>query len=98
MIVPITPHGDRVVIKADSPETVRKSGLYIPETAQEKPQTGTIIGTGEGRIAQTTGDLIPMQTKTGDKVLFGKNAGTEINIDGEDYLIMREQDIYAILV
>jgi chaperonin GroES len=69
-----------------------------PETAQEKPQKGTIVAVGPGKYADVSGTLIPMTTKIGDAILYGKYAGTEINIDGKEYLIMRESDIYAVLI
>jgi chaperonin GroES len=87
------PKADRVVVQAAPAETMTASGLYIPETAQEKPQKGTIVAVGPGKYAELTGNLIPMTCKVGDEVLYGKYTGTEINIDGKEYLIMRESDI-----
>jgi len=86
-----------VVVQAAPAETKTASGIYIPETAQEKPQHGTIVATGPGKYAEQTGNLIPLAVKEGDKVLYGKFAGQEITIDGTDYLIMRESDIYVVL-
>jgi chaperonin GroES len=86
-----------VVVEAAAAETKTASGIYIPETAQEKPQKGTIVAVGPGKFADVSGALIPMTSKVGDEVLYGKYAGTEITIDGKEYLIMRESDIYAVL-
>ncbi len=95
MSLNIKPLGDRIVVEAAPAETKTASGLYIPETAQEKPQHGTIVAVGPGKYAEQTGNLIPLSVKEGDKVLYGKFAGQEISIDGKSYLIMRESDIYA---
>ncbi|PJJ83828.1 co-chaperone GroES [Mucilaginibacter auburnensis] len=95
MSINIKPLGDRIVVEAAPAETKTASGLYIPETAQEKPQHGTIVAAGPGKYAEQTGNLIPLSVKEGDKVLYGKFAGQEITIDGKSYLIMRESDIYA---
>jgi chaperonin GroES len=97
MSLNIKPLGDRVVVEAAPAETKTASGIYIPETAQEKPQHGTVVATGPGKYAEQTGNLIPLSVKEGDKVLYGKFAGQEITIDGSDYLIMRESDIYVVL-
>ena len=97
MSLNIKPLADRVVVEAAAAETKTASGIYIPETAQEKPQKGTIVAVGPGKFADVSGALIPMTTQIGDSVLYGKYAGTEINIDGKEYLIMRESDIYAVL-
>jgi chaperonin GroES len=97
MSLNIKPLGDRVVVEAAPAETKTASGIYIPETAQEKPQHGTVVSTGPGKYAEQTGNLIPLSVKAGDKVLYGKFVGQEITIDGKDYLIMRESDIYVVL-
>jgi chaperonin GroES len=89
----IKPFADRVVVEAAPAETMTASGLYIPETAQEKPQKGTVIAVGPGKYADLTGNLIPLSVKIGDQVLYGKYSGQEISIDGKEYLIMRESDI-----
>ncbi len=91
----IKPLGDRVLVQADAAEEVTSSGLYIPDTAKEKPQQGTIIAVGAGKVEN--GNKIEMTVKKGDKVLYGKYAGTEVTLDGEEYLIMRESDIVGIL-
>lgn len=87
----ITPLHDRVVVKAGEAESMTSGGIIIPDTAKEKPQRGTVIAAGPGK----TDD--PMTVKPGDNILYGKYAGTEINLEGEDYILMRESDIMAIL-
>ncbi len=91
----IKPLGDRVVVKSVDAEEKTAGGLFIPDTAKEKPQKGTIIAVGPGRIEN--GTKIDMTVKAGDTVLYGKYAGTEINLESEDYLIMRESDILGIV-
>ena len=92
----LKPLQDRVVVKAAEAEEVSKGGIILPDTAQEKPQQGEVMAVGPGKVADS-GELIKPQVKKGDKVLYGKYSGTEITIDGEDYLIVRESDIFAIL-
>ncbi|MEP1151301.1 MAG: co-chaperone GroES [Balneola sp.] len=91
----IKPLGDRVLVQADAAEEVTSSGLYIPDTAKEKPQQGTVIAVGAGKVEN--GNKIDMTVKKGDKVLYGKYAGTEVTLEGDEYLIMRESDIVGIL-
>ncbi|MCB0719448.1 MAG: co-chaperone GroES [Bacteroidetes bacterium] len=91
----ITPLGDRVVVKAEAAEEKTASGLFIPDTAKEKPQRGTIVAVGPGRFEN--GTKIDMTVKAGDTVLYGKYAGTEITLDDNDYLIMRESDILGVV-
>ncbi len=91
----IKPLGDRVVVKPEPAEEKTASGLFIPDTAKEKPQRGTVVAVGPGRVEN--GTKIDTTVKEGDTVLYGKYAGTEIKLDGEDYLIMRESDILGIL-
>jgi chaperonin GroES len=91
----ITPLADRVIVKPLEPKEVKKGGIIIPDTAKEKPQEGEIVAVGKGRTTED-GKLIPMEVKVGDKVLYGKYSGTEIKINDEDYLIMKEEDILAI--
>lgn len=97
MALTLKPIGDRIVVEAAPAETKTASGIYIPETAQEKPQQGTIVAVGPGKNAELSGNLIPLSVKVGDQVLYGKYGGTEVTIDGKSYLIMRESDLYAIL-
>jgi chaperonin GroES len=96
MSLNIKPLGDRVVVEAAAAEEKTASGIFIPDTAKEKPQVGTIVAVGPGRYADS-GTLIAPTVKVGDKVLYGKYAGTETQYEGTDYLIMRESDIFAIL-
>jgi len=85
------------VVEAAPAETKTASGLYIPETAQEKPQHGTVVAVGPGKHADLTGNLIPMTIKVGDKVVYGKYGGQEFSWEGKEYLIMRESDVFVIL-
>ncbi len=91
----LKPLHDRVVIKADESEEVTKGGIYLPDTAKEKPQRGEVIAVGPGKTED--GKLVAPQVKKGDKVLYGKYSGTEVTIDDTEYLIVRESDILAIL-
>ncbi len=92
----IRPLGERVIVKPSPSEEKTAGGLYIPETAKEKPQKGEVIAVGPGRKADD-GQRLPMEVKVGDKVLYGKYSGTEMKVDGETYLIIKESDILAIL-
>jgi len=87
----VKPLADRVLIEPKEAETKTAGGLFIPETAKEKPQEGKVLAVGKGKKDE------PMALKAGDKVLYGKYAGTEINIDGKSYMIMRQSDILAII-
>ncbi len=87
----IKPLADRVLIEPIQAETTTASGIIIPDSAKEKPQKGTVIAVGKGTKDE------PVTVKVGDTVLYGKYAGTELNVDGNDYLIMRESDIFAII-
>jgi chaperonin GroES len=91
----ITPLADRIVVKPLEPKEVKRGGIIIPDTAKEKPQEGEVVAVGKGKYED--GKLIPMEVKVGDKVLYGKYSGTEIKINDEDYLIMREEDVLAII-
>ncbi len=91
MSLNIKPIGDRVVVEAAPAEEKTASGIIIPDTAKEKPQRGTVLAVGPGKKDE------PMTVKSGDTVLYGKYAGTEITLEGEDYLIMRESDVLAIV-
>lgn len=94
--VKIQPLGDRVVVKASSRETVTKSGLVLPDTATEKPQEGEVLAVGPGKVLDN-GKRTTLEVQVGQKVLFAKYAGTEVKMDGEEYLIMRESDILGIV-
>ncbi|HEY5517888.1 MAG TPA: co-chaperone GroES [Coriobacteriia bacterium] len=92
----LKPLGDRVVVKASEAEEQTKSGLFIPDTAKEKPQKGIVIAVGEGKYRED-GTRVPVDVKVDDVVIYGKYGGTEVKVDGEDYLILRADDIYAVV-
>ncbi|MEW6062679.1 MAG: co-chaperone GroES [Bacteroidota bacterium] len=92
----IHPLADRIVVKPAEAEEKTKGGLYLPDTAKEKPVWGEVIAAGPGKTTDD-GKKIPMEVKVGDRVLYGKYSGTEINIDGQEVLIMRESDVFAIM-
>lgn len=92
----IRPLHDRVIVQRIKEEEITKGGIIIPDTAKEKPSEGKVIAVGKGKLLEN-GTLKPLDVKKGDKVLFGKYAGTEVKIEGEDHLIMREDDIIAIV-
>ncbi len=92
----IKPLGDRILVKRTEEEEKSKGGIIIPDAAKEKPQEGLIIAVGKGKTTDD-GKLIPLEVKAGDKILFGKYSGTEVKLDGEEHLIMREDDILGIL-
>ncbi len=91
-----TPLHDRVLVRRIEGEDKTKGGLIIPDTAKEKPQEGEVVAVGEG-ARKDSGELIPMSVKAGDRILFGKWSGTEVKLDGEDLLIMKESDILGVL-
>ncbi|MDI6813696.1 MAG: co-chaperone GroES [Desulfitobacteriaceae bacterium] len=91
----IQPLGDRVVIKALPLEERTKSGIIMPDTAKEKPQEGEVVAVGPGRLEKS--ERIPLDVKVGDRVIYSKYAGTEVKYEGDEYLILRESDILAIL-
>ena len=92
----IKPLADRVLVKALEAEEKSKGGIIIPDTAKEKPQEAEVVAVGPGRVADS-GELIQMEVKAGDRILYGKYSGTEVTIDGEEHLMMRESDILAII-
>ena len=89
----VKPLSDRIIVKPAEAEEKTASGLIIPDTAKEKPMKGEIVAVGKGKITDD-GKEIKLELKVGDKVLYGKYSGTEVTIDGEEYLIMRESDVY----
>jgi chaperonin GroES len=91
----VAPLADRVVVRALEEAETMRGGLYIPDTAKEKPQQGEIVAVGPGRYED--GKRVPMDVKTGDKVLYGKYSGTEVTVDGEQLLILRESDVLAVI-
>jgi chaperonin GroES len=92
----LRPLGDRVIVRPIEKKDEVRSGLIIPDTAKEKPQEGEIIDAGKGKIGED-GKLIPMDVKAGDKVLYGKYSGTEVKMDGQEFLIMHQEDILGIV-
>jgi chaperonin GroES len=93
--VKIQPMQDRVVIRALEETETMRGGLYIPDTAKEKPQQGEIVAVGPGRFEK--GERVPMELKVGQKVLYGKYSGTEVTLDDEEYLIIKESDVLAVI-
>ncbi|MCR4431314.1 MAG: co-chaperone GroES [Tepidanaerobacteraceae bacterium] len=91
----IKPLGDRIVIKVLEKEEKTKGGIVLPDTAKEKPQKGEVLAVGSGEIID--GQKVPLEVKVGDKIIFSKYAGTEVKIDDEEYLILRQSDVLAIL-
>lgn len=96
MAMDLKPLADRVIVRPLEAEEKTAGGLYIPDTAKEKPQQGEVVAVGPGKV-NDDGKNIPMEVKVGDKVLYGKYSGTEVTSGGEDFLIMRENDIFAIV-
>lgn len=92
----LKPIGDRVVVRPKSAEEVTKSGIILPDTAQERPQEGEVMAVGPGRLMDD-GRVVALEVKVGDNVLFSKYGGTEIKVGGEEYMILREDDILAVL-
>jgi chaperonin GroES len=92
----LTPLYDRIIVKSSAPEEVTKGGIIIPDTAKEKPMQGTVVAVGNGKMTEE-GKVIPLQVKVGDNIIYGKYSGTEISVEGTDYLMMRESDIFAIV-
>ena len=92
----IRPLHDRVIVKRIEEEQKTKSGIIIPDTAKEKPLEGSVIAVGNGRKSED-GKVSPLDVKAGDKILFGKYAGTEIKVDGVEHLILREEDVLAVI-
>lgn len=92
----IQPLGDRVVIKVLESEQTTKSGIVLPDTAKEKPQEGEVVAVGSGRVSDS-GEKIALEVAVGDRVIYAKYAGTEVKVDGEEYLILSERDILAVV-
>ena len=92
----IQPLADRIMVKVLEAKEVTKGGIVLPDTAQEKPQEAEVIAVGKGKVSDE-GKTIPPEVKVGDKILFGKYTGTEITLDGKEYLILKEEDILAIV-
>jgi chaperonin GroES len=92
----IRPLHDRIVVKREEEKEVKKGGIIIPDTAKEKPQEGKVIAVGNGKV-NDEGKKVPLDVKAGDKILFGKYSGSEVKIDDEEYVIMKEDDVLAII-
>ena len=92
----LKPLGDRVIVKQAEAETQTKSGLILADTAKEKPQKGTVIAVGEGKLNEA-GERVPVDVVAGDTVIYSKYGGTEVKFDGDEYLILRADDIYAVV-
>ena len=97
MALKLRPLGDRIVVRPSEGEEKTASGLYLPETAKEKPQQGEVLAAGPGRFDEEGEKRIPLDVKVGDKVLFARYGGTEIKLDGEKILILKESDVLAVL-
>jgi chaperonin GroES len=94
-VMNLQPLDDRIVVRPTESEETTASGLVIPDTAKEKPQQGEVLAVGPGRRADNTGEIVPLDLKVGDKVVYSKYGGTEITIDGEDLLILTGRDVLA---
>ena len=92
----VKPLSDRIIVKPAEAEEKTASGLIIPDTAKEKPMKGEVIAVGAGKVTDD-GKTVKMELKVGDKILYGKYSGTEVTIDGDEYLIMRESDVYGVI-
>ena len=92
----IRPLHDRIIVERLEEETTTPSGIIIPDSAKEKPQQGNIIAVGKGKVTED-GKVLPLDVKVGDKVLFGKYSGTEVKLDGKEFLMMREDDILGVV-
>ena len=92
----IRPLQDRVIVKRIAEEEKSKGGIFIPDTAKEKPQEGKVVAVGKGKV-NDDGKITPLDVKVNDRILFGKYSGTEINVDGDEHLIMREEDILGVI-
>ena len=93
----IRPLGDKIIVKRDEPTARTESGIYLPETAKDKPKQGKVIAVGDGILNKETGNRIPFSVKKGDSVIFSSYSGTEVKIDSETYLIMTEEDILGVI-
>jgi chaperonin GroES len=91
----LKPLGDRLIVQAIGEEATTAGGILLPDTAKEKPQKGKVLAVGDGKISEDSGKRIPLDVSEGDEVLYGKYGGTEIKVDGEDLLVLRESDVLA---
>ena len=92
----IRPLGDRILVKREEPSETVRGGIIIPDSAKEKPQEGKVVAVGKGRVDES-GKIIPMEVKKGDRILMGKYSGTEVKLDGDEHIILREDDVLAII-
>jgi chaperonin GroES len=92
----IRPLGDRILVKREEPSETVRGGIIIPDSAKERPQEGKVVAVGKGRVDES-GKVIPMEVKKGDRILMGKYSGTEVKLDGDEHIILREDDVLAIL-
>ena len=97
MATKFTPQHDRILVRRVEEADTTRGGIIIPDSAKDKPQEGEVISTGKGKISEE-GKVRPLDVKEGDRILFGKYSGTEIKIDGEDFIIMREEEVLGVLV
>jgi chaperonin GroES len=91
----LKPLGDRLIVQALEEEETTQSGIVLPDTAKEKPQKGKVLAVGDGKLSEETGKRVPLDVSEGDEVLYSKYGGTEIKVDGEDLLVLRESDVLA---
>lgn len=92
----VRPLHDRILVKRMTEEEVTSGGIIIPDSAKEKPQRGKVVATGKGRVTED-GKVLPLEVKSGDAILFGKYSGTELKLEGEEFLMMREEDVLGVL-
>jgi chaperonin GroES len=92
----IRPLGDRILVKREEPSETVRGGIIIPDSAKEKPQEGKVVAVGKGRLDEN-GKVIPMEVKKGDRILMGKYSGTEVKLNGDEHIILREDDVLAII-
>lgn len=95
--VNLRPLHDKILVERDAPETQTASGIFLPESSKEKPTTATVLAVGDGTLNENTGDRIPLDVTVGDKIILSKWGGTEITLDGEEYLIINATDVLAIV-
>lgn len=93
----LTPLFDKIIVRRDESQKMTKGGLHLPDQAQDKPKRGKVLAVGQGRVNETTGDRLPMDVTEGQTVLFSSYAGSEVDIDGEQLLIMRQEDVLAVV-
>ena len=93
----VKPLHDKILVERDEAETVTSSGIYLPESSKEKPQFATVLAVGNGTLNETTGERVPLDVNVGDRIILSKWGGTELKLDGEEYLIINASDILAIV-